>query len=379
MVIRRLAVGLVLCGALAWVPARVRAAQASGDRPLLATDVQSALDTAVDRHAAARQLPGLVVLLARDGELVYRKTVGFADVESSTPVTETSVFRMASVSKLFAAALGLRLEELGQLDLNARVDSLISEIPDHHTSRLVDLLACRSGVRHYGEEASRESPSDWDSRHYATALEAASQFWHDPLAAPVGQYHYSTHGYTILGAAFEQATGEPVGGLLEKCLASPHELATLRIENRSVEVPERVTHYRLADSSEVASGNVAIQPDDISWKALGGGLECSALDLLKFGIRLSDGEVLSSAGLERLTTRIDPAQSYALGCDQYTEEGLNVFTKSGGQAGVSSYIWCVPEKRLVMVVVTNRQDEGGSPALGDALRRIVLAPFPNGG
>ena len=212
---------------------------------------------------------------------------------------------------------------------------------------------------------------------FATALEAARQFWHDPLAAPVGQYHYSTHGYTIFGAALEQATGEPVGTLLEKHLASPHELATLNIEDRSVVVPERVTHYRLAVSGEVASGNIAITPDDISWKALGGGLECSALDLLRFGIRLSEGRVISAASLARLTTRIEPEESYAIGCDQFTEQGLNVFTKSGGQAGVSSYIWCVPDQRLVMVVVTNRQDEGGSPALGDALRQMVLADGAN--
>jgi CubicO group peptidase (beta-lactamase class C family) len=188
----------------------------------------------------------------------------------------------------------------------------------------------------------------------------------------VGQYHYSTHGYTIFGAALEQATGEPVGTLLEKHLAGPLGLTTLKIEDRTREVPERVTHYRLADSNQAGSGNRAIQPDDISWKAFGGGLECSAGDLLRFGVRLSAGDVISAESMARLTQRTEPDTSYALGCDQYSERGLNVFTKSGGQAGVSSYIWCVPELQLVMVVITNRQDLGGAPALGDALRKIVL-------
>jgi CubicO group peptidase (beta-lactamase class C family) len=378
MVIHRLIVELIVCGTLTGAAVAAQAVQANGDRSPSGAEVKAALDAAVDRHAAARQLPGLVVLLARDGELVYRNCVGFADLESSTPVTEASVFRMASVSKLFAAALGLRLEELGQVDLNARVDTLLPEIPGHHTSRLVDLLSCRGGVRHYGEAAAPESPSDWDSRHYTSALEAARQFWHDPLAAPVGQYHYSTHGYTILGAAIEMATGKPVGTLLEEHLAGPCQLATLKIEDRSLDVPERVTLYRLADPADAASGNIEVPPDDISWKILGGGLECSALDLIRFGILLGDGQVISPESLARMATRIDPAESYALGCDQYTEQGLIVFTKSGGQTGVSSYIWCAPEKRLVMVVVTNRQDQGGSPALGDALRRILLASFTAG-
>lgn len=349
------------------------------NKPGLAPQTETDLDAAVGLHFAERHLPGLVVLAARDGETVYRKTVGFADIENKTPVTPASVFRMASVSKLFAAVLGLRLEELGQVDLSTRADVLLPDIPAHHTSRLVDLLACRGGVRHYGEEASPKSSADWDTQHYDTAVEAARQFWHDPLAAPVGQYHYSTHGYTIFGAALEQATGEPVGALLEKHLAGPLGLASLKIEDRSLEVPARVTHYRLADSSEAGSGNRAIRADDISWKAFGGGLECSAEDLLRFGVRLSAGDVISATSMARLTQRIEPETSYALGCDQYTERGLNVFTKSGGQAGVSSYIWCVPELQLVMVVVTNRQDEGGSPALGDALRRLILATeSPNG-
>lgn len=353
-------------------PATQQQGPASGTGQLASPGIQSQLDAAVVQHAKDRNLPGLVVLYARDGLLVYRKTVGFADVQTATPVTENHIFRMASVSKLFAGALAMRLQETGKLELDSRVDSILEDIPAHHSYRLKDLLSCRSGVRHYGGEVSPQSPANWASQHYDTALEAAENLWNDPLAGPVGQYRYSTHGYTILAAAMEQAAGKPVGELVGDLLAEPHGLATLAAEDRSVNRPERVTLYRLKDPENAASGNLKATPDEISWKVLGGGLECSAIDLLRFGIRLCDGQIISKASLKVMIQRPDPLESYALGCNQAYENGVEVFAKDGGQLGVSSYLWCAPEKRMVMVVLTNRHDRGGAPELGKKLRSIVL-------
>ncbi len=104
----------------------------------------------------------------------------------------------------------------------------------------------------------------------------------------------------------------------------------------------------------------------------GGGIECSGMDLLKFGIKLSEGKIISAASLKTMITRPEPSESYALGCVQAVQNGLEVFAKDGGQLGASSYIWCIPERRMVMLVLTNRQESGGASELGKALREIVL-------
>lgn len=333
---------------------------------------KTSLDQAIESHFAQKKLPGLVVLYARDGMLVYKKNLGFADVASQTKVNENHVFRLASVSKLMAGVLTLREEEKGNIQLSARVPDLLSEIPAHHQYTVRDLVACRSGVRHYNEPTSDLSPASWDQLSYATSLEAAQQFWHDPLAGPIGSYHYSSHGYTILGACLEQATGKTTAQLIKQTLANPHGLGTLAAEDLSVNQPKRVSIYTLNNTESVASGNKLIQREPLSWKILGGGLECSGLDLLKFGIKLCDGQIISKANVKKLSKRLDPSDSYALGCSQAIENGLEVFAKNGGQPGASTYMWCIPERRMVMVVLTNRWESGGATELGKTLRDIVI-------
>ena len=100
---------------------------------LASPGINNQLDQAIEEHFLEKKLPGLVVLYSRDGLLVYKKTLGFADVESQTKVNESHIFRFASVSKLIAAAVALKAVEQGQLNLNAKVKSLLPEIPDHHT------------------------------------------------------------------------------------------------------------------------------------------------------------------------------------------------------------------------------------------------------
>lgn len=346
--------------------------QANGATGLASPTVNAELDQAIESHFAEKNLPGLVVLYARDGMLVYKKNLGFADVASQTKVNENHVFRLASVSKLLAGVLTLREEEKGNISMSANVSDLLSDIPAHHAYQVRDLVSCRSGVRYYNEPTSDQSPTGWDQETYATSLEAAEQFWHDPLAGPIGSYHYSSHGYTILGACLEQATGKSTAQLVKEALADPHGLGTLAAEDLSVNQPQRVSIYTLNDPESVASGNQEIERESLSWKILGGGLECSGLDLLKFGIKLCDGKIISAANVKRLMKRLDPSDSYALGCNHAIENGLDVFAKNGGQPGASTYMWCVPERRMVMVVLTNRWESGGATELGKELRNILL-------
>ncbi len=155
-------------------------------------------------------------------------------------------------------------------------------------------------------------------------------------------------------------------------ISIPCGLATLVAEDNGVPRPARVSLYTLNDSKNVNSGNKKISRDTLSWKVFGGGLESSGMDLLKFGILLCDGKIISPASLKKMTTRVESDKSFCMGCGVDIENGVQVFAKDGAQPGASSYIWCVPERRMVMVVLTNRKEGGGAPALGKQLRKILL-------
>lgn len=347
-------------------PAAARPADSPGTAPQTAGACQQ-LNRAIDEHFARRDLPGLAVMYARDGEVVYERMVGFADVAGNVPMSEHHVGRLNSVSKWVAAIVSLRAVEQKKLQLDAAARSLVSDLPAHHTSTVRDLLACRGGIRHYTGPTSPESPRNWMDSQYDTALAAAPQFWLDPLAVPVGKYHYSTHSYTILGACLEKAFDRPTREIIQSQLSEPLDLPTLAEERLADGNPLRMKFY-----TPTGDGNREVKPQSSTWKVWGGGIESSPRDLLKLGILLGDGKVVSREHVKLLMTRLEPEESYCLGCNHTVEHGRQVMAKSGSFQGSNAYLWLVPERRMVMAIMANR-DQADVTGLGLKLRTIVLA------
>lgn len=325
------------------------------------------LDQEIDKHFADENLPGLVVLYARDGLLTYKRVKGKADVAGNVPMSENKVMRLNSVSKWVGTILEMKLAEQGKLNLNAKVRTYLPELPAHHDYRVIDVLACRSGVRHYGETKSPDSPNhNWAEDDFATARDAIPMFWHDPLANIPGEYHYSSFAHSIADACAEKSTGKSISQLLKSTLSTPYGVSSLAVEELDDNNPQRVKFYTVKNGQ-----NVAITPPKKEWTPSGGGMEATPMHLLKLGIQLGDNKILSAANVQKMMTRPNPLESYALGCSTATENGYHVMAKSGSAEGSNAYIWLVPERRMVMVVMANR-DGAGVSGLGNKLRSIIL-------
>jgi CubicO group peptidase (beta-lactamase class C family) len=393
MLIRQNWARAIACSALAWLigvaacfqPAIAQAAYASGrsakgpaqpagPQEKSSGGLKERLDGEVEDHFDDKNIPGLVVLYARDGLLTYKKVMGKADIAANVPMTEHKVGRLNSVSKWVGSLVALRLSEQGQLNLNAKANTYLADLPDHHTYRVIDALTCRSGVRHYGETKSPDSPSgDWAENDYSTATEALPKFWLDPLASPVGEYHYSSFGYTVSDACMESATGQAFSQLLTSVLSTPHGISSLKVEDLADGNPQRMKFYK-----RQGSANVAITPPKKEWIPSGGGMESTPADLLKLGIRYCDGQVLSATSMQKMQKRIDPLDSYCVGCSHAVENGYHVIAKNGSEDGSNAYIWMVPERRMVMVLMAN-SDAADIDGLGKKLRKIILSPTSTAG
>ncbi len=346
----------------------VQSQQGQGIGGFASNTFKTEFDKKVQEHFDDKDLPGIVVLMARDGMLTYKKSIGFADVAANKKVNENHVFRLASVSKWVAGLMALKLEEQGKINLKAKANSIIPGLPAHHTSRVIDYLSCRGGIRHYGETTSNQSPTGWSSTVVNNAMDTLPNLWLDPLQNNFGSYYYSTHGYVFLAALFEQATGRTTPQLVGDLLRGPYGLSSLRTEDLSNSSPNRVKLYKRSSND---SSNIEVSSDNLTWKFLGGGLEATPLDLLKLGMKVCDKQVISNSSLQRMMKRIEFDNGFTLGCNTAIENGNPIIAKSGGQTGVSSYIWMAPEKRMVMVVMTNIKS-GDASGLGKRLRKIAL-------
>ena len=102
------------------------------------------IDDAINAEIAVDKIPGAVALVARNGNIVYFKSFGFADVDSQTPMQNDNIFRIASMTKAITSVAAMILYEHGLFQLNDPVAKYIPEFADMAVVSAVETMAkCR--------------------------------------------------------------------------------------------------------------------------------------------------------------------------------------------------------------------------------------------
>ncbi|MDH5302135.1 MAG: serine hydrolase [Gammaproteobacteria bacterium] len=317
-------------------------------------------------------IPSVSVGIAVGGEIKYLRGVGEADIANQVAAHADSVYRLASVSKAIGGVLTMKLVEKhnGNFNLDdfAKWDWLNS-LPEGHDYTVGQLVANRSGIGTYGQFGS-DTDNPGFNANFDSAWNASQFIISEPLNNRVGEYEYSTHGYTVLGAVLEQVELKNIFDIVKDEITIPYAVPTLRQEFRNQAVQNRVKIYTDADkdSNEPPAQNVESARNDITWKTLGGGLEASTYDLLRFGMKLANEEIISKASMDVMWSDPTPGSAGTAGDNGSYNYGWNVGTftnkdgnnylkavKDGGALGVSSYITIVPDLDIVIVVLTNRR------------------------
>jgi CubicO group peptidase (beta-lactamase class C family) len=314
-------------------------------------------------------VPGMSVAVIQNGQTRYLRGFGYADVDGVVWLDAEHVLRLASVSKAVAGVLTMRLADQGEIAVGNRTSSYTAGLPAQHTHTIQQLVSNRGCVGHYPDV-----PNSIDNRlaatRYTTARTAAMEFWSLPLVSncTVGTTnYYSTHGYTILGAAFEGATGQSAAALVRGQITTPFGLDTLRPEDRTTGTVRRTTLYN--------DDNTEATPDQISWKVLGGGLESSVEDLARFGDLLIRDQIVSQARQDQMWT--GTGWSYAYGWNIGTVGGRLRVTKDGNQLGARSYLLMYPDDGIVVAVLSNRDGGGHSAsAVARAIGTMITDTLP---
>ncbi|MBC7897159.1 MAG: beta-lactamase family protein, partial [Cytophagaceae bacterium] len=176
----------------------------------------------VRAHFVARMqalgIPGAQLVVMREGREVVSVAWGQADADGKVKVSDTTRFRVGSISKLFTATAALKLASVGRLTLDAPVSELVPEFMPVRGTVTPRLLAGHlGGVRHYvGADFSRPP------RRYATVIEALDIFVRDTLFFEPGtRYFYTSYGYNLLGAAVERAAKEDFRKHVERTITRP--------------------------------------------------------------------------------------------------------------------------------------------------------------
>jgi CubicO group peptidase (beta-lactamase class C family) len=203
------------------------------------------IDKIFKDYADSNHLPGVAYGLVVDGKLVYKGNIGFTDIDKKIPVTSSSLFRIASMSKSFATMAILKLRDEGKLNLD---DPAYLYIPSLKNLKYPTLDAPHITVRHlmtHGAGFPEDNP--WGDRQLADTDKDLLELIGKQLSfsnPPGIAYEYSNLGFALQGMIITKVSGMPYQDYIKKNIWEPLGMKTTTYEYADV-APDKLAHgYR---------------------------------------------------------------------------------------------------------------------------------------
>jgi len=333
---------------------------------LLAAALPAAAETAEARPAASQKAdallsglietndPGLAVLVAQDGKILFEKSYGLADREHHVPVISQTTFRIGSITKQFTASAILKLQEEGKLSINDKLSKYIPDFPRGDEVTLRHLLTHTSGIRSYTDKdgfiKSVTSPIKPD--------DLINSFKNDPYDFDPGKkWHYDNSGYFLLGRIVEKVSGQSYGDLLQKNFFKPLGMTNTGVYRAHLGLPHEALGYSLEGAEFTNAVNW-----DMSWAGGAGTLYSTVEDLFRWNEGIFNGRVLDAASLKAAFTpvkisenQVGSGSGYGFGWFINRHRGLLEIWHGGGLNGFVSCLLRVPDEKFTVTVLANAQ------------------------
>ena len=259
---------------------------------------QSSLDSAFADYVKAemerQHIPGLALLVTRDGKVVRSEGFGVANVELQVPVKPETIFQSGSVGKQFTATAVMMLVEAGKIGLNDPLTKYFPDAPPSWKNVTVrELLSHTGGFGDYPKNFNFRK--DWTEPQLLKLVESI------PLAYPPGtKWAYSNLGYLTLGILIHRVSGEFYGDFLQQRIFEPLGMQTTRIISEADIIPNRAAGYRLVKGELKNQEWVAPMVNTTA----DGSLYFSIVDLAKWDAALYARKLLKASSYDLMWTPV---------------------------------------------------------------------------
>jgi len=314
-------------------------------------------------------MPGASVLVAQNGDIVYQKGFGYADIEKKIPVTPDTKFKIGSVSKQFTAVAILKLQEEGRIKTDDKLSKYIPDFPRGNEVTIYQLLTHTSGIHDYNSAPGLDVSKPVTPQ---ALLDIIKKFPYD--FNPGERYLYNNSGYFILGYIVSELSGKTLGEYLNETFFKPLGMGNTGIYETNSVLNNEAQGYSI-------NGETVKKADfqEMSWTLGVGSIYSTTIDLYKWNEAIFNGKVLSDATLKTTFTQAvlnsGAKVDYGFGWFLITNRGFKFIQHSGGVSGFSAYLERQPENNLTVCVLLNSlpSPEGIQPVLnGQAISEFIL-------
>jgi len=356
------------------------ALSAAAAKPARAPNRLAVVDSIVQEAIHAGQIPGAVVLVWHNGQVLYRKAFGYRALEPRRELmTVDTVFDLASLTKVVATTTAvMQLVEKGEVRLN---DPVAKYIPEFAQNGKEDITV-RGLLTHYsGLEPDLDLTHPWQGRDTAFSMAFAEK----PVNPSGSRFVYSDINFITLGALVERVSKVELDKYCAQNIFTPLKMARTRFLPPATWVP-KIAPTEYDEQNRMLRGVV----HDPSARRMGGvagqaGLFSTADDLSKFARALIAGSsVLPSLLVEKMSTPQQPPAAHELrgfGWDIdspfSTNRGELLPVGSFGHTGFTgTSLWIDPTTRTYIILLTNAvhpRGKGSAVALRTKLATAVTA------
>jgi CubicO group peptidase (beta-lactamase class C family) len=312
-------------------------------------DLTSAVDEYVKAEMQRQHIPGLSLLIAKEGKIVRTQGFGLANVELQVPAKPETIFQSGSVGKQFTATAVMMLVEEGKVGLDDPLTKYFADAPPAWKEVTVrELLSHTAGFGDYPKTFNFRK--DWTEAELLKLVEGI------PLAYPPGtKWDYSNLGYLTLGILIHRVSGEFYGDFLQQRVFHPLEMSSTRIISEADIIPNRSAGYRLVKGELKNQEWVAPMINTTA----DGSLYFSVLDLAKWDAALYTEKLVKRSSLDLMWTPVklkngQPNKGgYGFGWFIEERNGHRCIHHDGSWQGFETAIDRYADDKLTVVALTN--------------------------
>jgi CubicO group peptidase (beta-lactamase class C family) len=312
----------------------------------------------VSRYADYGKFNG-AILVAEEGEVIYKKGFGFANMEWDIPNQTDTKFRIASITKQFTAMLILQLVAEKKLDLNVPISTYLPDYPKQNADKITihHLLTHTSGTPEFDEfiyfydiERNRHRPEELLS----IFAEGELQF------TPGEEYAYSNTGYVILGVIIEKISGKSYAKALQDNIFTPLEMLNSGYDNNRTILKNRASgYYTTYGRGNYINANYL----DMTIPYAAGSIYSTVEDLYIWDQALYTDKLLPKKYRDLLYGKYIPARSRYYGYGWFiadmqvgnTNEKVQTVSHGGGMDGFRTMITRIPSSKSSIIILSNAE------------------------
>lgn len=307
------------------------------------------IDRLMEGYAGPR-VPGAAVAVMREGAVVLARAYGSASLDPARPVTPDTCFRLASMTKQFTARAVALLVEHGGIGFDTPVRSVLPELPPWAGDvRIGHLVAHTAGLPHYEDLIPASATAQLTDRDVLRLVASAP----GPRSEPGARFDYDNGGYALLALVAEAVSGVAFGDFLARHIFAPLGMAgaVAHVEGRTV-VARRAFGYRVYGDGFLPADQ------SVTSAVLGdGGIYASVLDLARWDAALgTPGYAPDPAALGPFGQPAGDGVAYGFGWYHDRYRGHDRQRHDGWSCGFQNEIQRFPERRVTVVVLTNRAE-----------------------